>query len=118
MAQSCPVRTKLTKKLARVSRLSDVKDCVRKIKMGRQPRSGDIPWLSAHSILNWIGGDISMLFLFTAKSRGFCRILRAILVLCILWQNKDLSVDVGSPGASIRKSPSLLVGDVKPIFVR
>ena len=25
--------------------------------MGRQPRSGDIPWLSAHSILNWIGGD-------------------------------------------------------------
>jgi len=29
--------------------------------MGRQPRSGDIPWLSAHSILNWIGGDISML---------------------------------------------------------
>ena len=32
-----------------------------KIKMGRQPRSGDIPWLSAHSILNWIGGDTSML---------------------------------------------------------
>lgn len=25
--------------------------------MGRQPRSGDFPWLSAHSILNWIGGD-------------------------------------------------------------
>ncbi len=25
--------------------------------MGRQPRSGDIPWLSAHSILNRIGGD-------------------------------------------------------------
>src|SRR5207244_11678341 len=32
-----------------------------KVKMGRQPRSGDIPWLSAHSILNWIGGDTSML---------------------------------------------------------
>jgi hypothetical protein len=31
------------------------------IKMGRQPRSGDFPWLSAHSILNWIGGDTSML---------------------------------------------------------
>ena len=31
------------------------------IKMGLQPRSGDIPWLSAHSILNWIGGDTSML---------------------------------------------------------
>ena len=30
-----------------------------KIKMGRQPRSGDSPWLSAHSILNWIGGDIT-----------------------------------------------------------
>jgi hypothetical protein len=39
--------------------------------MGRQPRSGDIPWLSAHSILNWIGGDIYMLNLFTAKSRDF-----------------------------------------------
>jgi hypothetical protein len=37
--------------------------------MGRQPRSGDIPWLAAHSILNWIGGDISMLILFRAKSR-------------------------------------------------
>ena len=32
----------------------------REIKMGRQPRSGDFPWLSAHSILNWIGGDRSM----------------------------------------------------------
>src|SRR6266566_1385776 len=32
-----------------------------KVKMGRQPRSGDFPWLSAHSILNWIGGDTSML---------------------------------------------------------
>jgi len=46
---------------------------VTKIKMGRQPRSGDIPWLAAHSILNWIGGDIYMLILFTAKSRGICR---------------------------------------------
>ena len=44
-----------------------------KIKMGRQPRSGDIPWLAAHSILNWIGGDTYMLILFTAKSRGICR---------------------------------------------
>jgi hypothetical protein len=39
--------------------------------MGRQPRSGDIPWLTAHSILNWIGGDTAMLILFTAKSRGY-----------------------------------------------
>ena len=31
-----------------------------KFKMGRQPRSGDLSWLSAHSILNWIGGDIYM----------------------------------------------------------
>jgi len=44
--------------------------------MGRQPRSGDIPWLSAHSILNWIGGDISMLFLFGLKSSVICRNLR------------------------------------------
>jgi hypothetical protein len=29
--------------------------------MGQRPRSGDIPWLPAHSILKWIGGDISML---------------------------------------------------------
>jgi len=29
--------------------------------MGRRPRSGDISWLPAHSILKWIGGDISML---------------------------------------------------------
>src|SRR5215470_16074458 len=29
--------------------------------MGQRPRSGDFPWLPAHSILNWIGGDISML---------------------------------------------------------
>ena len=41
------------------------------IKMGRQPRSGDIPWLSAHSILNWIGGDVSMLAPFWRKSRFF-----------------------------------------------
>jgi hypothetical protein len=39
------------------------------IKMGRQPRSGDIPWLSAHSILNWIGGDVSMLDPFPRMSR-------------------------------------------------
>jgi hypothetical protein len=38
------------------------------IKMGRQPRSGDFPWLSAHSILNWIGGDTSMLDPFVKKS--------------------------------------------------
>src|ERR1700685_2134827 len=44
--------------------------------MGRQPRSGDIPWLSAHSILNWIGGDSSMLVLFGGKSRGMCRFLQ------------------------------------------
>ena len=43
--------------------------------MGRQPRSGDIPWLSAHSILNWIGGDNSMLVLFTRKSRVSCKFL-------------------------------------------
>ena len=40
--------------------------------MGRQPRSGDIPWLAAHSILNWIGGDTSMLVLFTGMSRYMC----------------------------------------------
>jgi hypothetical protein len=39
--------------------------------MGRQPRSGDIPWLSAHSILNWIGGDTPMLALLAGKSRLF-----------------------------------------------
>src|SRR5436309_1331623 len=41
--------------------------------MGRQPRSGDIPWLSAHSILNWIGGDVSMLILSRPKSSVICR---------------------------------------------
>src|SRR5581483_3541415 len=41
--------------------------------MGRQPRSGDIPWLSAHSILNWIGGDTSMLAPLASKSRPFRR---------------------------------------------
>jgi hypothetical protein len=46
------------------------------IKMGRQPRSGDIPWLTAHSILNWIGGDVFMVTPFTAKSRDICRNLR------------------------------------------
>jgi hypothetical protein len=44
--------------------------------MGRQPRSGDIPWLSAHSILNWIGGDTSMLILLLGKSRISCRFLQ------------------------------------------
>jgi hypothetical protein len=44
--------------------------------MGRQPRSGDIPWLSAHSILNWIGGDALMLILFWLKSSAMCRNLR------------------------------------------
>jgi hypothetical protein len=29
--------------------------------MGRQPKSGDFSWLSAHSILNWIGGDVYIL---------------------------------------------------------
>jgi len=45
--------------------------------MGRQPRSGDIPWLSAHSILNWIGGDALMLILFSTKSSAICRNLQA-----------------------------------------
>jgi hypothetical protein len=49
--------------------------------MGRQPRSGDIPWLSAHSILNWIGGDISMLTPFSAKSRSMCNNLRCWALL-------------------------------------
>jgi hypothetical protein len=44
--------------------------------MGRQPRSGDIPWLTAHSILNWIGGDISMVTLLSRKSRTMCRNLQ------------------------------------------
>ena len=38
--------------------------------MGRRPRSGDIPWLPAHSILNWIGGDTYMLDLLWGKSRA------------------------------------------------
>jgi hypothetical protein len=45
--------------------------------MGRQPRSGDIPWLSAHSILNWIGGDTHMLILLIGKSRVSCKFLQA-----------------------------------------
>src|ERR1700686_1811646 len=49
--------------------------------MGRQPRSGDIPWLSAHSILNWIGGDMSMLVLFWLKSSAMCRNLRRALTM-------------------------------------
>ena len=40
----------------------------RKTKMGRQPRSGDIPWLAAHSTLNWIGGDSFMLDPLSQKS--------------------------------------------------
>jgi len=48
------------------------------IKMGRQPRSGDIPWLQAHSILNWIGGDTPMLILFPWMSRFCCRFLRRV----------------------------------------
>src|SRR5450631_3025611 len=43
--------------------------------MGRQPRSGDIPWLSAHSTLNWIGGDNFMLDPFAQKSRVLSRLL-------------------------------------------
>jgi len=43
------------------------------IKMGRQPRSGDFPWLSAHSILNWIGGDTSMVDRFSQKSSTVLR---------------------------------------------
>jgi len=44
--------------------------------MGRQPRSGDLSWLSAHSILNWIGGDIYMVDPWGEMSRiswGFFR---------------------------------------------
>src|SRR5882672_5597340 len=44
--------------------------------MGRQPRSGDIPWLAAHSILNWIGGDTSMLDLRGKKSSLLCEYLQ------------------------------------------
>jgi hypothetical protein len=47
--------------------------------MGRQPRSGDIPWLSAHSILNWIGGDTSMLILLLGKSSISCRFLHGVV---------------------------------------
>src|ERR1700687_3036248 len=36
--------------------------------MGRQPRSGDSPWLPAHSILKRIGGDTSMLDPLSQKS--------------------------------------------------
>jgi len=36
--------------------------------MGQLPGSGDISWLPAHSILKWIGGDISMLDPFAVKS--------------------------------------------------
>jgi hypothetical protein len=43
--------------------------------MGRQPRSGDSPWLSAHSILNWIGGDIPMLDRLSQKSSVLSSIL-------------------------------------------
>src|SRR5215472_2236699 len=51
-------------------------DFAREIKMGRQPRSGDFPWPSAHSILNWIGGDKYMLALFWTKSSLMCKNLR------------------------------------------
>src|SRR5258707_10774342 len=37
--------------------------------MGRRPRSGDISWLPAHSILKWIGGDTYMLDPLHGKSR-------------------------------------------------
>lgn len=36
--------------------------------MGQLPGSGDISWLPAHSILKWIGGDISMLDPLAMKS--------------------------------------------------
>jgi hypothetical protein len=54
--------------------------------MGRQPRSGDIPWLSAHSILNWIGGDTSMLDLSRQMSSLLSDIFEEIRGL-----RKDLS---------------------------
>jgi len=41
--------------------------------MGRQPRSGDFSWLSAHSILNWIGGDTSMVAPMPQKSSTTCK---------------------------------------------
>jgi len=37
--------------------------------MGRQPKSGDFSWLSAHSILNWIGGDVYMVIASAQMSR-------------------------------------------------
>jgi len=37
--------------------------------MGREPKSGDFSWLPAHSILNWIGGDVFILALEMWKSR-------------------------------------------------
>ena len=40
--------------------------------MGQRPRSGDIPWLPAHSILNWIGGDTFMLVPSPQKSSILC----------------------------------------------
>jgi hypothetical protein len=49
--------------------------------MGRQPRSGDIPWLSAHSILNWIGGDIYILDPSAEKSSILSAILRKHLTV-------------------------------------
>src|SRR5213078_4486649 len=66
-----------------------------KVKMGRQPRSGDFPWLSAHSILNWIGGDISMLdssiqmssilsFIFLWLAGGFSKRRSHLLALTVV----------------------------------
>jgi hypothetical protein len=80
------------------------------LKMGRQPRSGDIPWLSAHSILNWIGGDTAILNLFAAKSRNIYRNLRmlndttlvstAAIIFNRLWRSRphrSSHQQIGSP---------------------
>ena len=63
--------------------------------MGRQPKSGDIPWLSAHSILNWIGGDKSMLVLFWLKSSAMCRNLRRTVTMPTLGHKSPLSSGLG-----------------------
>ncbi len=47
--------------------------------MGREPKSGDFSWLPAHSILNWIGGDVFILAPVMGKSRDSSKKLTEIL---------------------------------------
>jgi hypothetical protein len=57
--------------------------------MGRQPRSGDIPWLSAHSILNWIGGDTSMLDL-------LCQMSSSLSVIFLTAARADFNPEIAA----------------------